>query len=152
MLRTKSILDYNFTDYVGSIKAKTRREAPAGTDSPISIKVCSSTGQCCSTRLDNPSKDDFRSRHYDHYRGNLIGTCYKYPMTDVKTVSITNHGDDSWWPEIIWVYLGRDGYAHMRWHNYWCRISWNAFNAHTGIVNRGTKTFGCENEADWVPG
>ena len=108
----------------------------AATRSAITMKICSSKGKCCNAfRLEDPKEPDFRRNGVNHYDGNEIGGCYKFPMNAVKEVYLTVNGSDNWLGRAVWVYL-RDGRKSVP---YRCEIN----GIYGWIVNHETKKVTC---------
>ena len=91
---------------IDRIYAVTQNWGNAGTDSPLSMQICSRSNVCCDTgTMDDPKTGDFDRNHKKTYKGHLIGGCYRFPMINVKSVTVTLHGGDVWSPKRIKVYL-----------------------------------------------
>ena len=92
---------------IGKIEVQTSKDGGAGTDSPISMKICNG-GTCCETGvLDSPGSD-FDHGQLNTFQGNQLRTCEGFVTSSNPTVTIQIKGSDGWKGQYVKIELNKN--------------------------------------------
>ena len=71
------------------------------------MEVCNTKGQCCSTPLADPSKDDREKGKVDKYdTASMLGECFNTNFWGDLTATLSKDGSDGWYVDWAAIKFG----------------------------------------------